>query len=77
MAKRNRYPRDVLVKDVAHIMREGKLTNSDYMRKTGLVRKTLDNIRTKQVRQPQLSTLRAILKVHDLELVIRPKGSNQ
>ena len=69
---------DPLVKDVAHIMRSGELfTTAQIMRKTGMSRKTVNNIRNEVTRQPHPSTLRFLLRCYGYEIVIRPSGSNR
>lgn len=68
---------DPLVKDVAHVMRTGSpLKTAQIMRKTGMTRKTINNIRDEVTGQPHPSTLRFILRCYGYEMVIRPTGSN-
>lgn len=72
--------KDPLVSEVAfhlnNAMSEG-LSISCIERKTGLCKNTIKNVLMKKSKQPHPTTLRFLLRCVDMELVVRPRGSNR
>lgn len=69
---------DPIVRDVANIMEKaGGYTIAEISKQTGLVPKTIKNMRDRVTGQPHPTTARFLLRYFGKELVIRDMGEKE